>query len=305
MRVIKPLAVTDTNLTSSTIPEPDATQGEIEWSAGTYTTGQQRILTSTHRVYEVVADPSTSDDPLTGIAANPPTWIDVKATNKYAMFDNKNSSSSIDNMDLGVTIAPQFNANSIAGFYIDGATNINLSVIDGATTIYSRDVFMRDNSERVSWYNFFFSPVVFIDRFVLTDLPPSLNKDIVLTMDGNGDISIGNLVVGSFTELGTTVYGTSWNGLDFSIREPDGFGGFKVTRRRTADLMDYDCYTPREKFSFVKKQLKDLAQEETVWIGDFTDVNDGTAVFGYHNDSTINISSPSVIDMTIQVQELI
>lgn len=305
MRVIKPSLVSDTNLTSSTIPEPDASKGEIEWFAATYATGVRRIKSSTHRIYEVVADPSTTDDPEVGILKDPPTWVDVGPTNKFAMFDNSNSTSSIDNLNLDVTLTPTLLTNSIAGFNIIGAASINVKVNDGFSDIYDTDINMRDNSARVNWYQFFFSPVVAITRFILTDLPPVIGKDIIVSVVGGGEISFGNMVVGSYLDLGTTLYGSGWQGLDFSVREPDGFGGFKITKRRTADIMDYDCFLPRERFSYVKSVLKSLSQVETVWIGNFLDINDGTAVFGYHNDSQINISTPTVIDMTIQVQELV
>lgn len=305
MKVIKPITITDSNLTSSSIPEPDASVGEITWAAGTYDLGDQRILTTTHKVYEVVADPSTSDDPETGVKANPPTWVEIGSTNRYSMFDNKNSTQSTDNLSLDVTITPATLVNSIAGFNIDGAKTINVTVNDGVSDIYDRDIEMVDNSARVNWYEFFFSPVIAINRFILTDLPPTIGNDIIVTTTGGGDVSVGNLVIGNVLNLGTTLYNTSVQGLDFSIREDDGFGGFNIVRRRTADLMDYDCFIETPKFSYVKKQLKDLSQTETVWIGNESDINDGTATFGYYNNYQLNLSGPQVSDMTIQVQELI
>ena len=305
MRVIKPITVSDSNLTSSSIPEPDASVGEITWTAGTYNLGDQRILTTTHKVYEVVADPSTSDDPETGVAANPQTWIEVGSTNRYRMFDNKNSTQSTDELTLTTTIVPATLTNSIAGFNITGAETINVTVNNGVSDIYDRDIDMLDNSARVNWYEFFFSPIVAITRFILLDLPPIIGNDVIVTCTGGGTISFGNLVVGESLALGTTVYGTSVQGLDFSVREPDGFGGFNIVRRRTADLMDYDCFIDTVKMPYVKNQLKSLSQKETVWIGNDDDINDGTATFGYYNNYQINLSGPQVSDMTIQVQELI
>ena len=303
MRVIKPVSVTDATLTSSTIAEPDS--GEIEYTAGTYNTGDKRIKSSTHRVYEVVAVPSTTDTPEVGILALPPTWVDVGPTNKWAMFDSSNSTATTDNLALNIGVTPTSLVNSIAGFAIDGASSLSVTVSNGISDVYSKDIFMRDNSERADWYQFFFSPIIAINRFILTDLPPVISKLVTVSMLGSGDIKLGNLVIGSYSDLGTAVHGTSWQGLDFSIRTPDGFGGFEIIRRRTADIMDYDCTLPKSKFSYTKSLLKSLSQVETVWIGNHLDINDGTAVFGYHNDSQINISTPTQIDMTIKVQELI
>ena len=51
MIVIPPIAITDSNLVSSTVAEPSA--GETAWNAATsYTIGQVVIRTTTHRKYE-------------------------------------------------------------------------------------------------------------------------------------------------------------------------------------------------------------------------------------------------------------
>ena len=306
MQVIVPITVNDAALTSSTIPEPDLARGEIEWVAGAYNTGDERIKSSTHILYRVVATPSTSDDPEVGVLSDPPTWSEISYTNRYAMFDNKNSTQSIAALNLGVTITPSKLVNSVAGFNITGAESINVTVNDGVSDIYSRDISMIDNSARINAYEYFFSPLITIDKFVLTDLPPVFNSGITITSStAAGDIGFGNLVLGQVTNLGVTLYGTGVQGLDFSVRESDGFGGFNIVKRGTADLMDYDCVVQKTNFSYVKNQLKSLSQVPTVWVGNALDVNDGTTVFGYYNDYKIDISSPSVIDMSIQVQELI
>ena len=69
MILIKPISIENGALTGSTVPEPDA--GETVWTAGTYNKGDRRISTVTHRVYEVVADPTTHEDPVNGVNSNP------------------------------------------------------------------------------------------------------------------------------------------------------------------------------------------------------------------------------------------
>ena len=111
---IRPLAITSAMLTSS-IAEPAA--GETTWSAGTLTTGTRRISTTTHKIYEVVASPSTTDDPTVGVLATPATWAEVGPTNKFSMFDNANNSVSSGN-NITVSIVPAIVCNAISGFNI-------------------------------------------------------------------------------------------------------------------------------------------------------------------------------------------
>lgn len=304
MIVIKPQTINDSVLTS-TIPEPDAARGEVEWSAGTYSLGDQVIKSSTHKVYEVVADPNTDDDPEVGVNKTPATWVAVGATNRYKMFDNTIGYASL--ADSPLELEFDFNSvmSSIAAFNISDVESINVKSIDPVDgVVYDRDIEMRDNSDIEGWHDYFFAPIEVVTRFIINDLPTYPNATIKVTMTGV-NISVGEMVLGNAIDLGVTEYGTGWQGLDFSIKERDQFGVFSVTRGRTADLLDYDVTLDKSKFSFVKNTLKSLSSVAAVWIGDSDDENDGTAVFGYYRDAQINISSPSIIDMTIQVEGLI
>lgn len=304
MRVIEPIIVNDSVLTASSIPEPDAANSEVEWSAGSYNLNAEVIKVNTHLRYRCVADPSTTDDPEVGALANPPTWSILGATNRYAMFDNKNSTQSFDATELATTITPTTLVNSIAGFNISAST-INVKVNDGASDIYDTDLSMIDNSERVNHYQYFFSPLVNITRFVLTDLPPSIGYNITLTATSGSDAKIGNVVLGQFSELGDTSIEVGVQGLDFSTRNDDGFGGFDVVKRETADLIDFNFGTSVAKLGYLKRKLKDLSQVETVWVGNEVDVNDAYTTFGYYTDYTIKSDNPSLLFTTLQVQELI
>ena len=77
MRVIVPIVIVpgtpgvDTRLTTTNVAENDATL----WSAGTYNTGTQRLYN--HKLYQVVASPSTTDQPDVGAAKVSPTWLDL------------------------------------------------------------------------------------------------------------------------------------------------------------------------------------------------------------------------------------
>lgn len=304
MIVIKPDSITDAVLTSS-IPEPDTARGEVAWSAGTYALGDQAIKTSTHKVYEVVADPSTTDDPEVGVNKTPATWVEVGATNRYKMFDSTigyqseaGNSLSLD-FDFGRALS------SIAVFNMMGAETVNVKLTDPSDgVVYDRDINIRDNSIVEGWHDYFFKPIEITSRFILNDLPTYPLATININATGV-DIAVGEVVLGDAIDLGVTEYGTGWQGLDFSVKERDQFGNFRVVRGRTADLLDYDITVPKAKFTFIKNTLKSLASVPAVWIGNENDESDGTAVFGYYRDAQINISSPSIIDMTIQVEGLI
>lgn len=301
MKVIKPIQINDTNLVSSTILEPDAARGEVAWTAGTYVLGTRRVVN--HKIYEVVADPSTSDEPTAGAAANPATWVYVQPTNRYAMFDNVNSTISTGD-NLSVNIATGRVAAGLAGFSVKADT-INVTCVSAsAGEVYNINIQMLNSDTISDWYTYFFEPIVYIDQFILTDIPAYSDLTVTVTLTGTGS-NIGTLILGDVVDLGVALYGTNWQGLDFSKKERDQFGNTILSQGRTADRLDYNIHTDKGRFGYVKQQLRQLTGVPSVWIGNPDDVNDGTAVFGYYVDNQINISNPSKLDVSITVESFI
>ena len=301
MRVIPPVTVTDSILTSSTIAEPSA--GETVWAAYTSTIGDQRIVLATHRVYEAVA--ATTDDPVTGAAKSVPTWVDIGPTNKYAMFDTVVGTQSNATAPLEVELTPAQIINTIAGFNIDGAITVQVvvnSIAEGE--VYNTTIEMLDNTAVVDFYEYFFSPIINVTEFLLTDLPAYSDQTITVTIDGDADIDAGVLVMGRQTIIGTALYGTNWQALDYSRKERDEFGNFIIVSRSTADRFEYDVAIEKRLFGYTKGLLKGLSTTPCVWAGT-DDTGDGTVVYGYYVDTSINLSSPSIIDATITVEGLI
>lgn len=124
LKVITPIPITDSILTSSTVPEPDT--GENLWLVGTtYALGY--VVYLNHKLYESVANGNTGNDPEDDIQndpANPPLyWLDLKQnTNQWAMFDNKRSTQTIGTSPMEIVLEPVQNLTSIGLFNIDAQT---------------------------------------------------------------------------------------------------------------------------------------------------------------------------------------
>ena len=303
MILIKPIEITDANFTSSTIPEPDASQGEVEWSAGTYNLGVKRIKSSTHRVYEVVADPSTTDDPEEGVNKNPATWIDVGATNKWKMFDEANNTQSVGD-NIVVELNPNQLYNGVGAFNVS-CDSITVSVIEGATTVYTKSIEMRDRPFVDGWYNWFFSGIEFITRFILIDLPPA-NTATLRVEFGGVDAKVGVLSFGRQFSFGDAQYGTSSEIIDFSNPTEDQFGNISFSQGFTADLVNYKVHTMKSRLGQNAREIKTLGkQRPAIWIGDPSQIDDSTAVYGYNRDYKQTYDSPTVCTVNITVRGIV
>lgn len=305
MIVVEPFDIIGGLLTSSSIPEPDASAGEVVWTAGTYNTGERRIMTSTHKLYEVVATPSTTDQPDVGAAKAVPTWIEVSYTNKYRMFDQVNSSQSTDASPLVVEITSTKGFNSAAIFNATGVTSTRCQVYNYlGGLVYDKTIEAVDNSARVDWLSWLYSPVIQRYKFFANDIPSAANQKLVVTITGDSNVSVGTLVIGKSLTLGVACYGSNFRLINLSRVDENDFGDLVITPRRKYKLVDYDVRTEKSKLDFVVNQVSRLVDKPCVWAGT-DDTDDSTVIYGYYTDFQQNIDSPVKCTATIQVRELV
>jgi len=91
-----------------------------DWIAGTYNTGDRRV--EADQVYEVVAIPSTTDQPSVGAAATPPTWALIGWSNQLRMFKDGADSLSTGTGDIDVTIVYPDTISVLAALGVTGVS---------------------------------------------------------------------------------------------------------------------------------------------------------------------------------------
>jgi len=111
MRVITPLEITDSELISSTIPEPTVGTDPNLWVSGRgYAIGDSVYLADTHKTYTAVTtinagSAASTVSPATDIQLAIPKWTEVGSTNRWNMFDvYRNTSSIVDNTSCTIVL---------------------------------------------------------------------------------------------------------------------------------------------------------------------------------------------------------
>lgn len=299
MFAVKPLTITDAMLTSS-IPEPDT--GETVWTAGTYTLGTRRINTTTHRVYEVVADPSTADDPLVGIAKTPKTWVDVGPTNRWAMFDGVNNTQSI-GADISVDVVPGTIVNTIAGVNVTGADTVTITATSAELAEpWTYDVPMVDNSMIADYYDWFFTDLILRTEFVVNNLPSFTDLEVNILFDG-ATVGVGSLLIGREQYIGISDYGGNLSSLNFGAVNEDAYGNVKFTPGNKAKLTEIPVTIDTIRIGYTYNLLNALLDIPTVFYATGA-IDDPTLTFGYIRQHRLNFKSPSKSDMTLQIRGL-
>lgn len=303
MIVVEPFDIIGGLLTSSNITEPDASVGEVLWSAYSASVGDRRILTSTHLLYECVTE--TTDSPDVGAARPVPTWVVVSYTNKYRMFDQVNSSQSTRASPLTVEITSPKGFNSAAIFNATGVTSVRYQVHTAAGTLtYDKTVDAIDNSEVFDYWEYFNLPIVQRYKFFVNDMPKSAGAKLTVTVTGNASVSVGTLVIGASISLGIACYGGAFKYINLSKNIENDFGDITILKRPKYKLLDYNVSIEKSKLDFVVNKISQLVDKPCVWAGT-DDTDDATIVYGYYIDYQQNIDAPSYCKSTIQIRELV
>lgn len=304
MRVIPPVTITSTNLFSSSIPEPDATQNEIAFVEGTTSLGEQRIVISTHLNYEVVATPDTTDDPVTGAAKDVPTWVVIGPTNRFAMFDTVIGTQSKHTTNLTIEIQNSDVLNSIASFNIVGASQVIITVTDPTEgVVFTQTIEMFDNQAVVDFYEYFFSPIVPLTEFVIFGMPAYNEATIKTEYIGDAGIDVGTLIVGNEIVLGEAIHPTSLELLDFSVKETDEFGAFKIEPRRNSKRVNFEFILETRLIGFVNNTLSSLLTVPAVWQG-ASSTRDSSLVYGFYRGGKTTRSNNETSKGALEIEGL-
>ena len=297
MKVISPASITSGMVTSSTAVETVAL-----WSSAiTYTQGQQARFGDS--IYESLQNANTNRQP--DLAENSTWWLRIGPTNRWAMFDNTNSTKTTATSPLVVTV--QFTnqiINSLAFFGLSGnSLRVQVQDTSTSTTVFD-STFDLDNTIILDWYMYFFEPYDFREDLVALNIPPYANTIVTITLEGSGSVSAGTMVAGNLISIGQTQYGVNVGIRDFSIKETDNFGNTNFVRRAFSKRMTAPVYVDNKDLRYVNKVLTDLRAVPAVWIGSEESTFEPTVLYGFYRDFTTDISYPTMSQMNLELEGL-
>lgn len=301
MRVITPLEINDARLTSSTIAEPDA--GETAWNAATsYVLGDVVIRTTTHKKYENI---------LAGVDAGvpestPTRWIEIGATNRWAMFDTLRNTQSIKASPVTIVLTPGARVDSIGLLSLDAET-FTITAVVGAETVYSHSQEL-NTREVLNWYYYYFAEYSNIPNVVLFDIPPYSNAVITITLTSVSDVKAGAIVIGNQTYLGKAVYGAVSEETNFSRIEREVTGEAILLKRRSIPKINIQTLADKSLINKIRDTRKSLNAVNAVWSG----LDDKVAnkhfetllLLGVYKRFEIDINQPDNVLINFEIEEM-
>lgn len=305
MKVIKPTVITDAMFVSSTIPETDYTA----WNAATsYTVGQKvmRAVTGVHRNFENLIAGVDATLPELATTGATPRWLDLGATNRWAMFDNKIGTLSSVSTDLTQVLIP----GSVSGLAALGLTGRALLVqvkdVVGGNIVYSKSIDL-DGSVITSFYDWFYEDYQQLSDVTLTDLPSQYyNPEVTFELTStSGTVSCGTLSLGKVYTLGQSQYGATVGIISYSVKQADVFGNTTVVKRQNSKRNNLKLMTDKVLFNRTYKLLADLDSVPCVYIGAEALGYEPLIVYGFWKDFSIDVSYPTMNLTNIEIEGLV
>jgi len=305
MKIIRPETILDANVTATNVTEAD----QPEWASGTTYALNDLVMvtgtaggaaTATHKIYQSQAGSNTGNDPTTDDGTY---WDEVSSTNAWKMFDAivQDQTERSGGIEVTLTFTPVVNA--LAVINVDAASFT--VVVDDATEgeVYNETYSLISDSGIQDWYAYFFEPIVRIDRYAITDLPPYAGSDITVTLTDTGTAKCGALVIGQFAELGQSQHGAGISITDYSTKTTDANGRVTITPGAYANRMDVDIILPTSTFPVVRNILTDIRTTPVVWIAQ--DDEPGAVVYGYYREFDIILSNPTLSRCSLDIEGLV
>lgn len=305
MKVIKPTNIIDTMFVSSTIPETDYTA----WNAATsYVVGQRvmRAVTGVHRNFENLIAGVDATSPEIATTGATPRWLDLGATNRWAMFDSKVGTLSTATLDLTTVLIP----GSISGLAALGLTGRTLQVkmkdVVGGTVVYDKTINL-DATVITSFYEWFYEEFEQMTDVTLTDLPSQYyNPEVTFKLTStSGNVSCGVLSLGRTYTLGQSQYGASVGIISYSIKQSDAFGNITVVKRQNSKRNNLKLLTEKSLFNRTYKILAELDSVPCIYIGAEALGYEPLIVYGFWKDFSIDVSYPTMNLTNIEIEGLI
>lgn len=303
LQILVPIAIGDAQLVSSTVPEND----HPAWSLiAEYAAGDRVIRPLLHKVFERLVPGTTTTPP----ESDPMNWIEVGATNRWAMFDGKVGSATAAEApataSLSVTVRPAATVRAIALLDVNADTvSIAISTQAGQV-LYSRvlpPAFAAAPCD--NWFDYYFQPFEQRRLVVLTGLPPHPSADVTITLTGRSRVSIGAAMLGPVHQFGDTAYGAGFGVTDYSRITTDAFGVTSIAVRDIADRMTLPVQFPTAISAALKYRLKQLRATPVVVIGSELEMYQALVTYGLIKDWYVTLPGPALSTANIEIQGLV
>lgn len=291
----------------SNIPEPATgdTPDPANYNPVTaYAINDRVTYPGNHTIYQSVQGANTGHDPAADITSV--WWSPVGATNRYRMFDQRNSSQSTMIGGIDVLIKPGTICTGLSVLNIANIGNLRVIMDEEFNGVVHDETYSLQAPPSVAdYWEYCFEDIELLDFLVITDLPSYRHARIRIigASSAAAVAAVGVLAAGKVRILGDGVeYGARIGIQDYSVKKANGFGDYEIQEKGFAKRANFDTWIDNPTLDAVQKLLTSLRVTPCVWIG--TNLYSSTIVYGFYKDFDTVLREYSQSLLSIQIEGL-
>jgi hypothetical protein len=300
MDIIQPESTNDVTLLSTNIAESDFPEFQIDVE---YSINDTVIYigNNIHWVVRSKTNENIGNFP-TGIETDL-NWVKVSETNRWKMFDLQTTSQTVNLDSIDVTIASVSQTDSLALLNISGAWLDVLIKDQFDNEIYSVSQSLVSTNGIYDPYTYFFSPIVFIQDIIFTDIPPyALSTVQVVISNEDNLVKCGSMLIGKLISAGLTEYGMGIGIVDYSVKTTNEFGDFVITERAYSKTLELTSYVDNTEVDRIANFLNTFRATPVVWIG--SSQYGSSFIYGFYKDYAVIVQYPTLSLLNIEIEGL-
>ena len=297
MKVIRPLKTLCDNIVSYNVPKDH----EMWLATTTYNKGDEVAREDCGAtIYRSAINNNIGIDPITDTDGN---WVAVGTSNYFAMFDNKNTSQTVNPDEIVIEITFNGLVNAVALINVDAdQAHFEAWEDDPNELLFEETIDLKDFGV-TNLYDFYFSPVRYRSQVVKLGLPTMINGTGRLTLTKtNGDVKLGSLVYGDEFRIGQSTIDLDLDFKDYSEKTTNVFGDTEVIIRSYSNLNDYNVIVSNVDIDSVIRFRNTYRGIPLVWIAD--ENKPYSINYGYFEKFRQTLSHIAYAECTISVQSL-
>lgn len=313
MKLLQGIDITDSNMTSSDVPENDAD----EWDSASapyalndvvmVTTTANGASEATHKVYKSTAS-SNNADPTLGTTYTSGDdevlwWTETGSTNRWKAFNDVLQDQTSQDDGFQYVITP-VNVVTGVGLMNVNAGSVRIEVDDPTEGVIFEETFsMVAPISEPGWWPYFFEPVERKSSLYVDGIPPSTGAAFTVEFIGDGTVEAGIVDLGYSRKLGESLYGANYSIIDYSTRQTDADGRVTISQGAYRDVADVPVFVLDSAFSNTRRILAEYRSTPAMWVAD--ENREGTILYGFFDRYDIMLSNPAGSDLTIRIEGLI
>jgi hypothetical protein len=234
---------------------------------------------------------------------HPEFWLDLGASNRWAMFDQYNGTQSTapERIEVQIQTSGATRVDALALININAAEVQVISESDG-DEIYNETVSLTSTDGITDWYAYFFEEIVRRDKIVFY-LPPYVAQTVtVILTDDSGTVSVGTLILGRLKDIGATIYGGTVGIVDYSRKDTDDFGNYTIVERAFSDSNDLKVWCDINRFDEIRRSLTQYRATPLVWIG--SELFSSLLLYGFYRSFDLELTAPTKFYCSLEIEGL-